>query len=65
MLGTAPLLRPPIGNKQLCKGTLIKPMENELSPFGALCMTTCVIGQREGKTRLGGKRYKPNGKRAL
>ena len=56
---------PPIGNRQLCKGTLIKPRENELSPLGALCVTTCVIGQREGKTRLGGKPYKTNGKQGF
>ena len=40
---------------------LTKTKGNELSPLGALCVTICVIGQREGKTRLGGKPYKTNG----
>ena len=36
-------------------------MENKYSSLGALCVTTCVIGQRQGKTRLGGEPYKTNG----
>ena len=52
---------PPSGNRQLCKETLVKPMENTYSSLGALCVTTCVIGQRQGRTRLGGKPYKTNG----